>query len=92
MDAQVGFVYDRDNSIIEYQIGFCGFFPTEHPRYSIIVSMNKLGLPASGSGMAGAVFHDIVEWMCNHGKPPVIFVDEKPNDTIRVAENTIDKN
>jgi hypothetical protein len=29
--------------------------------------MNKLGLPASGGGMAGVVFHNIVEWMITHG-------------------------
>jgi hypothetical protein len=28
--------------------------------------MNKLGLPASGGGMAGVVFHNIVEWMIDN--------------------------
>lgn len=51
-------------SLNEYQIGFCGYFPAEAPEYSIIVSMNKLGLPASGSGMAAPVFRSIVEWLC----------------------------
>jgi cell division protein FtsI (penicillin-binding protein 3) len=51
------------DSIQEYHLMFCGYFPAEAPKYSIIVSLNKLGLPASGGGMAGVLFHDIAEWM-----------------------------
>ena len=51
----------------EYHISFCGYFPAFAPKYSIIVSLNKPGYPASGPLMAGSVFHDIVEWMVNHG-------------------------
>lgn len=50
----------------EYQVAFCGYFPADAPKYSIIVSMNKLGLPASGGAMAVVVFHNIVEWMVVH--------------------------
>ena len=76
--------------INEYQLAFCGYFPADAPRYSIIVSMNKLGLPASGGGMAGVVFHNIVEWMIAHGMPPVLYLDEETNDTIRVTSNNAD--
>ena len=51
----------------EYHVSFCGYFPAFSPKYSIIVSLNKPGLPASGGVMAGSVFHDIVEWMVEHG-------------------------
>jgi cell division protein FtsI (penicillin-binding protein 3) len=44
-----------------YWLSFCGFFPSEKPRYSCIVCLKKPGLPASGGGMAGAVFHQISE-------------------------------
>lgn len=65
--SQVG-VYDfgQDSSVDEYLLSFCGYFPADAPRYSIIVSLNKLGLPASGGGMAGVLFHNIVEWMIQH--------------------------
>ena len=33
------------------------------PKYSIIVSINKIGLPASGGLMAGDVFRQIVDCM-----------------------------
>jgi hypothetical protein len=52
--------------------------------------MNKLGLPSSGGGMAGVVFHNIVEWMITHGMPPVLFLDDETNDTIRVTSNNVD--
>lgn len=83
--SEVDGLYDY----LEFQLAFCGFFPANAPKYSIIVSLNKLGLPASGGGMAGVVFHDIVEWMITHGMPPVLFLDEETNDTIRITEDNI---
>ncbi len=45
----------------EYAVEFIGYFPANEPKYSIIVSMNKIGLPASGGLMAGSVFKEIVD-------------------------------
>lgn len=45
----------------DFHIEFCGYFPADAPRYSVIVSMNKMGLPASGGAMAGSVFKEIAE-------------------------------
>ena len=45
----------------EYAVEFIGYFPADEPKYSIIVSMNKIGFPASGGLMAGSVFKEIVE-------------------------------
>lgn len=89
--SQVGeYDFGKDTYVNEYQLAFCGYFPADAPRYSIIVCMNKLGLPASGGGMAGVVFHNIVEWMIAHGMPPVLYLDEETNDTIRVTSNNAD--
>ncbi|MEY8687931.1 penicillin-binding transpeptidase domain-containing protein [Bacteroides sp. AN502(2024)] len=44
----------------EYAVEFCGYFPTDSPKYSIIVSIRKKGLPASGGLMAGDVFRQIM--------------------------------
>ena len=84
--SEVDGLYDY----LEFQLAFCGYFPANAPKYSIIVSLNKLGLPASGGGMAGVVFHDIVEWMITHGMPPVLLLDEETNDTVRVTSNNVD--
>lgn len=70
--SQVGeYEFGEENYVIEYQLAFCGYFPTDKPKYSMIVSINKLGLPASGGGMAGLVFHNIIEWMITHGLLPL---------------------
>lgn len=44
-----------------YLLSFAGYFPADNPRYSCIVCIQKSGLPASGGGMSGVVFHDIAE-------------------------------
>ncbi len=44
-----------------YWLSFAGYFPSEAPRYSCIVCIKKWGLPASGGGMSGLVFHNIAE-------------------------------
>jgi cell division protein FtsI (penicillin-binding protein 3) len=58
--------YEGDNTVSEYHLAFCGYYPADKPKYSMIVSMNKFGLPASGGAMAGEAFHNIVEWMIDN--------------------------
>lgn len=43
-----------------YCLQFCSYYPSENPQYSIIVSLNKKGLPASGA-MAGEIAKQIIE-------------------------------
>lgn len=50
----------------EYLVSFCGYFPSEAPKYSLIVSIRKPGLPASGGLMAGSVFGKIAERVYAH--------------------------
>lgn len=45
----------------KYLVSFCGYFPSEAPKYSCIVAIQKSGLPASGGLMAGSVFSKIAE-------------------------------
>lgn len=52
---------NEDSTKDMYAVEFCGYFPTDNPKYSIIVSINKAGLPASGELMAGDVFKKIVD-------------------------------
>jgi cell division protein FtsI (penicillin-binding protein 3) len=46
---------------VHYLLSFAGYFPSDNPRYSCIVCIQKSGLPASGGGMSGVVFHHIAE-------------------------------
>ena len=47
----------------EYAVEFCGYFPADNPKYSVIVTINKKEIPASGGLMAGDVFKQIVDIM-----------------------------
>ena len=44
-----------------YWLSFAGYFPADNPKYTCIVCIKKSGLPASGGGMSGVVFHHIAE-------------------------------
>ena len=58
--GKTGTVQLEDGS---YIVEFCGYFPAHVPKYSIIVSIHKEELPASGGLMAGDVFRQIVDYM-----------------------------
>jgi cell division protein FtsI (penicillin-binding protein 3) len=49
------------SGVVQYWLSFAGYFPADNPRYSCIVCIKKSGLPASGGGMSGVVFHHIAE-------------------------------
>jgi len=49
------------SGMVNYLLSFAGYFPADKPRYSCIVCIQKSGLPASGGGMSGLVFHNIAE-------------------------------
>ena len=56
----------EDPTNVLYGLNFCGYFPAEKPRYSIIVCIYKRGLPASGGGMCGPIYRSIVEFIYQH--------------------------
>ena len=90
--SQVGeYDFGNENYVDEYQLAFCGYFPADKPKYSMIVSINKLGLPASGGGMAGVVFHYIMNWIITHDLLPLLIIDDETNDTIHITESTLNK-
>ena len=60
--AQVADQYGSYHSgTTRYWLSFAGYFPADDPRYTCIVCIKKSGLPASGGGMSGVVFHRISE-------------------------------
>ena len=46
---------------VRYLVSFCGYFPSDAPKYSCIVAIRKNGLPASGGGQCGPVFSEIAQ-------------------------------
>lgn len=51
------------SGITRYMVSFCGYFPSEAPKYSCIVCIVKDGLPASGGGQCGPVFSQISQFI-----------------------------
>ena len=45
----------------KFRIELCGYFPKSSPQYTIMVVMEKDGLPASAGGMCGPLFSQIVD-------------------------------
>jgi len=56
-----GFAGSMHEDSGSYWLEFCGYFPAESPQYTVIVTLSKDGLPASGSGIAAPIFKDIAE-------------------------------
>lgn len=54
-------IWGKGGFTMGYLVSFAGYFPSEAPQYSCIVCIEKQGIPASGGGQCGPVFHDIAE-------------------------------
>ena len=90
--SKVGeYEFGEEKYVNEYQVAFCGYFPHPYPKYSMIVSINKLGLPASGGGMAGVAFHYIMEWMLCHDMPTLLIEDEETGEVRKLKESDINE-
>ena len=63
--GETGTIQFEDGS---YIVEFCGYFPANAPQYSIIVSIHKERLPASGGLIAGDVFRQITEYIITYNK------------------------
>lgn len=53
-----GTIYNKDMTLTS---DFCGYFPADKPRYTILVSVHRKERPASGGRMAGVIFKEIAE-------------------------------
>lgn len=57
--AQVA--YKRGSGAREHLVSFCGYYPSENPKYSCIVAIRHSYYVASGGGQAGPVFSKIAQ-------------------------------
>lgn len=72
---------------MNYLLSFAGFFPAYQPMYSCIVCIQKSGLPASGGGMSGVVFHEISEGiMAQTNKLKLEASDARDSNSILVPD------
>ena len=73
---------------VQYWLSFAGYFPADNPRYTCIVCLKKSGLPASGGGMSGVVFHHIAEGvMARNLKMSVEDAHDEESDPIPTVKN-----
>ena len=88
------------SGIVDYWLSFCGYFPADNPQYTCIVCIRKSGLPASGGGMSGLVFHNISEGvMAQHLKLSVqsardttsILVPDVKNGDVAAADYVLNQ-
>lgn len=52
---------------MRYLLSFCGFYPSEAPKYSCIVCFVQHGGPASGGQVSGPVFKEVADYVMNTG-------------------------
>lgn len=45
----------------DYRMELCGYFPADHPLYTIMVILEKEGLPASADSMCGSVMSNTID-------------------------------
>lgn len=57
--AGFGGTVAEDNGF--FRLEFCGYFPYDNPQYTVLIVLNKEGLPASSGGMNGRLFKEIAE-------------------------------
>ncbi|MBO4906192.1 MAG: transpeptidase family protein [Bacteroidaceae bacterium] len=61
--GRLGYKY----SPMRYLLSFCGYYPTEAPKYSCIVCFVQRGAPASGGLVSGPVFKEVADYVMNTG-------------------------
>ena len=64
--AQVAGAGGYHNGPQRYMVSFCGYYPSNAPKYSCIVNIIKTG-PASGGGHCGPVFRELSLYVMSHG-------------------------
>ncbi len=79
----------------KYMVSFCGYFPSEAPRYSCIVCIYKRGTPASGGSQCGPVFSRISQLVMNQGDgkglPPSAASDSTSEFLPRLARGNMEE-
>lgn len=81
--AQGGSYHGPDGK--RHQVSFCGFFPSESPRYTLMVVVREPSpeFAAGGGSMAGPVVRELAEAIISMEKPASLDSIGQPNDEAR---------
>lgn len=67
-----------------------GYFPSNNPIYTIMVVLEKDGLPASAGGMCGPIFTHVVDWLIDNQLQHLVNPEyEDAADTIAVVDTVV---
>lgn len=80
-------VWGKGGFTSSYLISFAGYFPSEAPKYSCIVCIEKHGLPASGGLHCGPVFRQVAEMVMSTTAEPSL---EAAKDTVHSLVPLVD--
>jgi len=66
----------------------CGYFPADNPMYTIMVVLEKEGLPASAGGMCGPIMANTIDVLVDsYGLQPMLVREyEEPEEIIEVVD------
>ena len=68
----------------------CGYFPSKNPIYTIMVVLEKDGLPASAGGMCGPIFSNIVDALVDlYGSQSEVAYDYDDSDDVIEVVDTV---
>ena len=51
---------------LTYRLELCGYFPAQNPQYTIMVILEKDGLPASAGGMCGPIMTKMIDYIVDN--------------------------
>ena len=69
----------------------CGYFPADIPLYTIMVILEKNGLPASSGGMCGPIMANTIDILVNsYSLQPILQREhEEQNETVEVVDTVV---
>ena len=69
----------------------CGYFPADKPLYTIMVILEKEGLPASAGGMCGPIMSSTIDLLVNsyNLQPSLVREYEEPDEIIEVIDTLV---
>lgn len=72
----------------EHLVSFCGYFPSEEPKYTCIVAIRHNYYIASGGGQAGTVFSKISQRVLSkHVTRELVYVKDSSTQTVPMVKN-----
>ena len=64
----------------------CGYFPSDNPLYTIMVILEKEGLPASAGGLCGPIFAHTVDLLVELYRLEPMFCSAFEEETDEIVE------